>query len=395
MKIGINCFNIHPKYRTALNAFTFELLDGLLKTGRNHSFVLFIRGTDRRLFEKYVSMTSCTIVELPKESKSALFFRGLAVSLRSESLHRVACDFFYRKICKEINSRDVDIFYTPTNFLFPYKIDAAKLVTIHEVQHLHHSDLFKKYDLLNRSLHFRNTAKLVDYIAVANETIKNDVAASTRISPEKIVSLPAGINVDFYSQSQGNEDVLKKYNLPQYFLFYPAQLWRHKGHLTILRSILLLNDMYKVNAPFVFTGTKTASTQYVFDFIDQNKMKDVYYLGAIPQEDMIALMQRARYFITASQYESGYGQILEAASSGAPIIAARIPIVEEIAKEMKLNLFEKGDHESLTSLLLNIWSDSTIRQIQSHHNEQVVRDYSWKNAAEKYIALFERIGSRR
>jgi glycosyltransferase involved in cell wall biosynthesis len=395
MKIGFNCFNINPKYQTALNTFTFDLLDWLLETNRGHEFVIFIKHGTSPLFEKYAALPVCTIVELPGESKTALFFRGLAISTRLKGLYASTCKYFYKAITDKINSYAIDVFYTPTNFLFPYDIKAPKVVTLHEIQHLHHPELFQKYDRLNRIIHFENTLQKAGLITVGNETIKNELLSLKRIAPEKIAVLPFGINTSLYSQPQGNEDVLKKYNLPPDFLFYPAQLWRHKDHLTILRSILLLNDMYKVNVPFVFTGSKTRATQYIFDFIDQNKMKDVYYLGAIPKEDLIALMQAARYFITASDYESGFTQILEAATAKAPIIAADIPIIREIAKDFKINIFDKGDHESLTTLLLTIWSDSTTRQIQTHENAQTVRKYSWKEAAPKYFDAFEKVFSKR
>lgn len=395
MKIGFNCFNINPKYKTALNTFTFDLLDWLLETNRGHEFVVFIKHGTSPLFEKYSALPLCTIVELPAESKTALFFRGLAISTRLNAVYASTCNRFYKAITDKINSYAVDVFYTPTNFLFPYDIKAPKVVTIHEIQHLRHPELFQKYDLLSRSIHFENTLQKASLVTVANQTLKSELISLKRIPAEKIAVLPFGVKASMFAQPQGNEDILKKYNLPSDFLFYPAQLWRHKDHLTILRSILLLNEMYKVNVPFVFTGSKTRATQYIFDFIDQNKMKDVFYLGAIAQEDLITLMQTARYYITASEYESGYGQILEAAAAKAPIIAADIPIFREIAKDFKINTFDKGDHESLTALLLNIWSDSTTREIQTHANAQAVRKYSWKEAAPRYFETFENVISKR
>ncbi len=395
MNIGFNCYNINPKYKTALNTFTFDLLDWLLESNRGHKFVIFIKHGTTPLFEKYSALPACTIVDLPAESRTALFFRGLAISTRLKAVYTSTCNYFYKAVTNKINASGIDVFYTPTNFLFPYDIQAPKVVTLHEIQHLHHPELFQKYDMLNRAIHFENTLQKSALITVANETIKSELVSLKRVASEKIAVLPFGINTSLFSQPQGNEDVLKKFNLPQDFLFYPAQLWRHKDHLTILRAILLLKDMYKVNVPFVFTGSKSRATQHIFDFIDQNKMKDVFYLGAIPQEDLIALMQAARYYITASDYESGYTQILEAAAAKAPIIAADIPIVWEIAKDFKINIFDGGDHESLTALLLNIWSDSTIRQIQTHENAQAVKKYSWKETAPKYFDAFESVISGR
>ncbi len=395
MKIGFNCYNINPKYKTALNTFTFDLLDWMLETNTGNEFIIFIKHGMAPLFEKYAALPSCTVIDLPAESRTALFFRGLAISTRLKSIYTATCNRFYKAVTEKINASGIDVFYTPTNFLFPYAIKAPKVVTLHEMQHLHHPELFKKYDLLNRTIHFENTLQNSTIVTVANETIKNELLKLKSITAEKVAVLPFGISTSLYSQPQGNEDILKKYNLPQDFLFYPAQLWRHKDHLTILRSILLLNDMYKMNVPFVFTGSKSPATQHIFDFIDQNKMKDVFYLGAIPHEDLIKLMQSARYYITASEYESGFAQLLEAAAAKAPIIAADIPIIREATKDFKINIFEKGDHESLTALLLNIWSDSTIRQIQTHENFQMVKKYSWKEAAPKYFEVFEKVISKR
>ncbi len=42
MVIGINCIEIDATYSGGINSFTYGLLDGFAKTGKEHSFNVFV-----------------------------------------------------------------------------------------------------------------------------------------------------------------------------------------------------------------------------------------------------------------------------------------------------------------------------------------------------------------
>jgi glycosyltransferase involved in cell wall biosynthesis len=92
----------------------------------------------------------------------------------------------------------------------------------------------------------------------------------------------------------------------------------------------------------------------------------------------------------ATLHESGGFPILESAASGTPIIASRIPPFEEFAQGFQLSLFDPLDADGLACLIRRLWYDQATAAVQSAHNREHVHNYSWENAARKYLRLFAR-----
>ena len=97
--------------------------------------------------------------------------------------------------------------------------------------------------------------------------------------------------------------------------------------------------------------------------------------------------------ITATVHESSSLPILEAAAAGAPIIASRIPPIEELGQVLQLNLFDPLDVEGLARLIMALWDDGETASAQAAYNRQHIGFYSWANTARNYIRFFERIAN--
>jgi glycosyltransferase involved in cell wall biosynthesis len=206
--------------------------------------------------------------------------------------------------------------------------------------------------------------------------------------------IPEGVDIDLFARSRADNDVVARYELPPSFLFTPAQLWHHKNHLTTLRALKRLKDR-GLTMPLVLTGAEYTAAKGIFDFIRENGLEDqVFYLGVVPFDDIIALHQRARFLVTASLYESSSIPILEAAAAGTPIIAGRIPPHEEMAEHLEMRLFTPRDEEDLARVLEEAWPDEETSRAQVAANRVGVQHYSWDNAAQMYLRLFERLRTR-
>jgi len=106
---------------------------------------------------------------------------------------------------------------------------------------------------------------------------------------------------------------------------------------------------------------------------------------------MIALYQKAAFMVTATLHESSSLPVLEAAAAGTPVIASRIPPIEELAQVLQLNLFAPLNAEELARLIFDLWNDQQTASAQASVNCQRISSYSWKNTARKYLQFFEKI----
>jgi glycosyltransferase involved in cell wall biosynthesis len=83
--------------------------------------------------------------------------------------------------------------------------------------------------------------------------------------------------------------------------------------------------------------------------------------------------------------------VLEAAAAGTPVIASRIPPIEELGESLQLNLFDPLDAEGLARLICTLWNDRKTASAQAAANRLQIAQFSWENTARKYVQFFEKI----
>src|SRR5579883_2485864 len=345
MKIGLNCLATAPGYRGGVNSFTFGLLDGLAQSRRPHEFIIFASPQSRPMFESYLNHSNFLIVEVNAPGREAVrsFFHKVPAPLRLlrrwfplRSLNTVL-----NGESERILEEHADLFYAPycppPVFPFPNK---PTVYSIHDIQHVHYPEFFTAEQIQIRKEAFHNCTQHAALIQASSEQMRDDFLANFPVlTPEKVVVIQEGVKVETFRARKPGLDVRKKYNLPSQFMYFPAQLWHHKNHITVLKAIARLKEK-GVNTPLVMSGARYEGSERLFEFIEAQGLKDrVFYLDVIPFEDVIALHQGAKFLITAVLYESSSIPILEAAAAGTPIIASQTPANLERARDLKLNLF--------------------------------------------------------
>jgi glycosyltransferase involved in cell wall biosynthesis len=289
-----------------------------------------------------------------------------------------------------------DVIYTPTTVLQWFNGRKPDVLSMHDIQQVHHPEFFSWPRRLSRRVTYGLSARYADYLQASSNFIKKDLLAHfPQLSAEQIEVIPSGVTIERFA-GQGAPDVRERYGLPERFLLFPAQLWPHKNHLTVLRALKQIETERRVKIPLVLTGDKFPATpKGIFEFMADQSMAYVHYLGKVPSEDMIGLYQKAAYMITATLHESSSLPVLEAAAAGTPIIASRIPPLEELAQVLLLNLFDPLDVEGLARLVFSLWNDEKTASVQAAFNRTRITYYSWENTARKYLQFFERVLSSR
>jgi glycosyltransferase involved in cell wall biosynthesis len=238
------------------------------------------------------------------------------------------------------------------------------------------------------------SAGCASYFQASSHFIKQDLMAHfSGIAPEQVEVIPEGVNAREFAAPVDAGALLKPYGLPERFLFCPAQLWPHKNHITILKALKKIETQHGIRIPLVLTGAPYSAASLIFNFVADESMTYVQYLGKVPFPALVALYQKAAFLITAVLYEAGSLPILEAAAAGTPVIASQTPPNEEVARVLALNLFAPRDVDQLASMILRLWNDEKTAASQVAHNRREIGFYSWENAARKYLKLFERIAS--
>ena len=391
MRIGFNATGINPSYQGGVYTYSMGLLNGLIKELNGYSLQIYATELNKNNFKKFKNKDVDVIV-LPFNVYQIKFYYILVTVLtylNIESIHEAVVNFIYRKWAKII-SENSDLIYTPTSTTLPYKFNIPTVLSIHDIQQAVYPQFFSRRELLRRRITYSLSVKNSTLIQASSGFMKDHLLEYYDfLDEEKVKVIPEGVDILRFS-AKHKESVIEKYSIQKKFLYYPAQLWPHKNHITLLRALSALSAR-GVKIPLVMTGSAYRGSKEIFEYIKQHNLDFVYYLGKVPEEDVVSLYQDAWYFITATLYESSSLPILEAAAAKSLIIASRTPPNIEMEMNIKAELFDPNNFSELEKLLFRLWNDDSSKDENRNVNSSRVRDYSWDEIAKIYIDIFKHI----
>ena len=114
--------------------------------------------------------------------------------------------------------------------------------------------------------------------------------------------------------------VLRKYELAEGYMFYPAQFWAHKNHIRILEALVILRDGGR-HLKAVFAGGDKGNRAHVEKFVRKMALlEQVRVLGFVPAEDMRGLYEGCGLVVMPTYFGPTNLPPLEAWTIGKPLV---------------------------------------------------------------------------
>jgi len=113
------------------------------------------------------------------------------------------------------------------------------------------------------------------------------------------------------------------YLKPGPFIFYPAQFWPHKNHVTLLEALALLRTAHALDVRLVLVGSDQGNMAFVLERIAAMGLSDaVDVRGFVPRAELIALYQHALAMTCVSTCGPESLTTLEALALGCPVVTS-------------------------------------------------------------------------
>jgi len=283
---------------------------------------------------------------------------------------------------------------SPMVSLIPLILDKPYIVTIHDFQHKYLPEMFSLRDRLEREYLYKVAAKNARMILCESEFVRNDIIKFLKIPPERIkviVSPPPDYITSFRSNSEKQLAVKKKYRLPEKYIFYPAQFWKHKNHLNLLYALVFLKKKYKKKIDLVLTGSRRNNFDEIMEKVKDFQLQDqVHYLGFLPAEDMPYVYRLAQCLVMPSLFESVSLPVWEAFYLGIPVLSADVCAQSEQVGNAGL-LFDPLDPAAFGEKIHQLLSDKSLQKKLVIRGYQRVKNLTQKNYAEKLNKMIKNI----
>lgn len=207
----------------------------------------------------------------------------------------------------------------------------TKIAFVCSVLDVSHVDFWKKKKFKEISLVvfyireylYKTILPLAFRIITESKDLKIKITKLYKLETNCIISIPNLSSFLLYKKKKKKiktESLIKKYNIPEKFYFYPAQFWEHKNHLVILKAIKNFK-LKKKDINFVFCGRDKGYLTNI-----QNKIKEygieknIRILGYVQDFELLSLYRLCEAVVMPSYFGPTNIPPVEAWSLKVPVL---------------------------------------------------------------------------
>jgi len=279
----------------------------------------------------------------------------------------------------------IDLYFCPFGAIWPRPVPRPSVVTLVDIQEKYYPEFFTKQDLWSREYHFDGSTRAADQVITISEFSKNSIAYHHRISKHKIHVVYLAADECFHG-SLGDEKV--DLELPEHFIFYPANRWPHKNHDNLLRALVILKKEYHLDIDCVLTGFDYENGYPLCKKIDEYGLNgQVKILGYGTQTEIKQIYKKAGMLCFPSLFE-GFGlPLLEAMTVGCPIVCSSETSIPEVVGDAAL-LFDPLNPKEMADKIHQVWTTPALRKMLVTRGKEQAKKFSAKDLAARHLEVF-------
>ena len=262
---------------------------------------------------------------------------------------------------------DILILLSPASLIgLQYK--KRYIVPIHDLMHRYYPNYpeNKYFNSIAKDLRFRMAATGAAFTIVDSEQSREDIFKFYGVSKERIKVIPFVPPPYIFENRQmpliESTSLIRKFNLPSKFIFYPAQFWYHKNHIRLLHALKFIKDEYNEEINLVTVGTdRGVYKKFKIEARRLSVENQIYHLGYVDNKEIVALYKHAVALVFPSLFGPTNIPIVESILLSTPVVCSNLFAMPEQIGDGGL-LFDPFNPEDIAEKIHRIWSSDILRK---------------------------------
>ncbi len=220
-------------------------------------------------------------------------------------------------------------------------------------------------------------------------------------SGRKVFSLPHGFDHDAFNRDAGGLTSEVKSQLERgqdaLRLLFVSHYNYYRNFETLLRAIPILSSRLRGKRVKLFLTCQLKSNENPGSYRAESaaslaqKMGDkVVELGTIPYRSLHHLYRACHIYVTPAYAESFAHPLVEAMSSGLPVVASDLPVHREICRDAGI-YFPRFSPDGLAERVLQIQGSPELAARLSCSGLRRARDFSWGEHVERLVIMAQEL----
>ena len=282
-----------------------------------------------------------------------------------------------------------DVFFAPSQ-LVPFITPRNTVATVHDSAFKVFPESYnfcgRQYLKLMNQMVIKKSKKIL----TPSEFSKNELIKFYNTNKDKIFVTPLGYDADTYKPAPDNarQGIPRlasfarndKWKITKKFILSVGRLENKKNTANIVRAFNLARK--KCDGQLVLVGQPGVGYAEVEEAMLQSEYKsDIILTGWAEKNEIAELMRSAEVFVFPSRYE-GFGiPVLEAMSSGCPVIASRGNSLAEVGGDAAINV-SPDSVEEISAAIMKILIDQNLKKQMAEKGLIQAQKFSWQKTAE-------------
>lgn len=301
--------------------------------------------------------------------------------------HVLEPEDFRRLDADTLRSWRLDLWFCPLLVVEPETPGLPTVVTVPDLQHETHPAFFTDEVLAWRRRHYGRSVQMADRVLTLSSFSRDEIVSRFALDPgaaAKVVAVPLDAEPTVVEASPTTEvsEVRSRFGLDGDFVLYPANLWPHKDHDTVVRALASLHAARGTAPTLVLTGAADGAPEALARWSDAHSELDIRHLGYVSPESLAGLYRAALALAFPSRFE-GFGlPIVEAMRCGCPVVCSNATSLPEVAGDAAW-MFAPGDDEALAASLGRLLDDPEEGDRLRRAGARRAERFSWQRTCEQ------------
>ncbi len=302
-------------------------------------------------------------------SKKNYSISNLAPSIFHNFIHKFLLNLeSSNNIEKNIAKNDIELFFFLSPSIFANNFKRINYIfTIWDITHI---EQFEFPEVAN-SIFFRRewinqASKKAIAVITDSELAKQRISQRYNLIDSRIhvVGFSPSIftNISKTDYKKKFIDIKNKYKIKNSYIFYPAQLWAHKNHSYIIKSISILERKYGYKLDVVFSGYNYGNLNFLKSVVrEMGLSRRVHFIGFVEDNLMPYLYKQSIALVMPTYFGSTNIPPLDAFALEVPVIYSDLPGLRSQVNNAAL-LINLKSYDSLALALKKLIEQPALRK---------------------------------
>jgi glycosyltransferase involved in cell wall biosynthesis len=364
MRAGVNALYLIPGGVGGTEIYLRSLLTALSVNPRGHEYIVFLnRETGNDLVPQHKA------------------FRAVQTGVKAT--FRPARIVYEQSLLIQACRRErVDALYNP-GFTSPILSSIPNVTLIHDLQHYHHPEHFKKADWLAWHALVWASCRFSRRLLAVSDATREDIHKVYRVPLDRIHLASPGVDAAFFNVDRTRTEPI---------ILCVSTLHPHKNIDRLVDAYALVRQSHP-EYRLILAGMRGFHGDAVEARIQRLGLTShVQLTGWIPRDQIRELYRRARIAVFPSTFE-GFGiPVVEAMAAGVPLIISGIRPMTDIAAGTALT-FPPHDTGALAGAIERLITSEDLAVDHAQRAKLRAANYNWLNTANATLDALEQAGA--